>query len=171
MTVTGPHRPEVVEQLFTALAGRDGTGAAGELTEVAQAILRGRLVLVAAVRPLRTGPGEQDALLARLVRTAAALSAATGVQVDVEATETAPSTAVDRGRARVTILGSPVPLEAVAGAVQAVRAAGGWVDTIATSSNDPVTGVELVACGAPRSLLCPALARVAAATDVDVAVS
>jgi phosphoserine phosphatase len=169
LTVTGPHRPEVVEQVFAALAGHDGTAPVGELTDVAQAVLHDRLTLVAVVRPAQRGPREEDTLLARLVRLAAELSAATGMDVDVEVAD-APSSAAP-ARAHVMIVGGPVPAGAVAAAIRGIGAAGGWVEAMSATSSDPLTGVELVACGAAPEVLCSQLAWVAAATGTDIAVA
>ncbi|HZB19212.1 MAG TPA: hypothetical protein VE463_05185 [Blastococcus sp.] len=171
LTITGPHRPDVVEQLFTALAGRDGSDPLGELTDVGQVILRGRLVLVVAVRPVRAGRSQADMLLARLIRLAAELSTATGLEVAVAAVDSPPPVAPDRGRLRVTILGSPVQLGAVEAAIQGVGAAGGWVEATSSTSGNPLTGVELLACGAAPAVLCSRLAWVAAMTGADIAVA
>jgi predicted amino acid-binding ACT domain protein len=171
LTITGPHRPEVVEQLFVALAGHHGTDPAGELTDVGQVILHGRLVLVVAVRPVHSGRSQADTLFARLVRLAADLSTVTGMEVAVTAADETPFRAPDGRRTRVTILGDPVPLGAVAAAIQGVGAAGGRVEAMSSTSSDPLTGVELLACGATPAVLCSQLAWVAAATGTDIAVA
>jgi predicted amino acid-binding ACT domain protein len=171
LTITGRHRPEVVGQLFAALAGHDGSDPLGELTDVGQVILHGRLVLVVAVRPVRDGRSHADMLLARLIRLAEDLSTATGLEVAVAGVDSPPLAAPDRGRLRVTILGSPVQLDAVAAAIQGVIAAGGRVEAMSSMSGNPLTGVELLACGARPAVLCPRLAWVAAVTGADIAVA
>jgi predicted amino acid-binding ACT domain protein len=169
LTITGPHRPEVVEQLFVALAAHDGS--ACEPTGVGQVILRGRLMLVVAVRLLRGDRGQADPLLARLVRLAADLSRTTGMAVAVTAADSPAGLPPDRSRTRVTILGRPVPLDAVAASIEGVRVAGGRVEAMSSTSSDPLTGVELLAYGARPAVLCSQLAWVAASTGTDIAVA
>jgi phosphoserine phosphatase len=169
VTVTGPNRPGVVEELFAVLAEHTGPAPALELVDVGQVVMHGQLVLVVGLRaPGCTGPHAEDALLARLVRSAVDVSAATGVRVQVEAGGPGRSSAADR--CRVTVVGSPVPLEAVAGVTQAMTATGGVVEAMWRLPGEPLAGIELTVTGSEPIALCAALAAVAAATGADIAV-
>jgi phosphoserine phosphatase len=171
VTVTGRNAAGVVELLFAALAEHGDDGRALELVEVGQVVMHGQLVLVAGVRAAAgTGPRTVDALLARLVRSAVDLSAITGLRVQVEAAGPHGPSGADSRRCRVTVLGRPVPLEAVAGVTQATAASGGIVEAIWQLPGEPLTGIELVVAGSEPSALCAGVAAVAAATGTDIAV-
>jgi phosphoserine phosphatase len=171
VTVTGRNRAGAVELLFAALAEHGDNGRALELVEVGQVVMHGQLVLVAGVRAAAgTGPRTVDALLARLVRSAVDLSAATGLRVQVEAAGAYRPSGSDSRRCHVTVLGRPVPLEAVAGVTQATAASGGIVEAIWQLPGEPLTGIELIVEGAEPTALCAGVAAVAAATGADIAV-
>jgi phosphoserine phosphatase len=134
-------------------------------------VMHGQLVLVAGVRAVAgTGPRTEDAVLARLVRAAVDLSAATGLRVQVEAAGAHRPSGDGPPRCRVTLLGRPVPLEAVAGVTRATEDAGGAVEAIWQLAGDQLTGIELVVSGADPVALCAGIASVAAVTGADIAV-
>ncbi|WP_448624848.1 phosphoserine phosphatase SerB [Geodermatophilus sp. URMC 64] len=172
LTVTGVDRPGVTARLFGALAGAsDGTSPL-VVVDVEQVVVHGQLVLGVVVGELPVDGGGQeseDALLARLVRLAGEVSAATGVQVRVEpASDPEPERP---GRPHhVIVLGRPVPPGAVAGAAQAIAALGGNIDAIRRLSDYPVTSFELTVSGAESTALRTELAHIAAATGADIAV-
>jgi phosphoserine phosphatase len=171
MTVTGRNQAGVVERLFGALAEPCGAGPALELVEVAQVVMHEQLVLVAGVRAAAgTGPRAEDAVLARLVRAAVDLSAATGLRVQVEAADAHRPSGDAPRRCRVTLLGRPVPLDAVAGVTRATAEAGGAVEAIWQLQGEQLTGIELVVTGAAPATLCAKVASVAATTGADIAV-
>jgi phosphoserine phosphatase len=171
VTVTGRNQAGVVELLFAALAEHGDAGRALELVEVGQVVMHGQLVLVAGVRSVAgTGPQTVDALLARLVRSAVDLSAATGLRVQVEAAGPHRPSGADSRRCHVTVLGRPVPLEAVAGVTRATAASGGIVEAIWQLPGEPLTGIELIVSGSEPTALCAGVAAVAAATGADIAV-
>jgi phosphoserine phosphatase len=172
LTVTGPNRPGVVEELFGALAQHAGTAPALELVDVGQVVMHGQLVLVVGVRTVEdAGPRGEDALLGRLVRSAVDVSAATGARVQVEAAGPARQAPAEHRRCRVTVVGGPVPLEAIAAVTQAMTASGGVVEAMWRLPGEPLTGLELVVTGAEPIGLCAGLAAVAAATGTDIAVA
>jgi phosphoserine phosphatase len=171
VTVSGPNRPGIVDELFAALARPDGAAPALELAAVGQVVMHGQLVLVVGVRPAEgAGPRTDDALLARLVRRAVDVSAATGARVEVQAAGADLSSGRDHRRCHVTLLGQPVPLDAVAEAARAIAASGGTIEAIWKPSDGPLTGIELIVYGAEPTALCAELASVAAATGADIAV-
>jgi phosphoserine phosphatase len=172
LTVTGVDRPGVTARLFRALAGSADGAPPLEVVDVEQVVVHGQLVLGVVVGALPVdegGPESEDALLARLVRLAGEVSAATGVQVRVEpASDPEPERP---GRPHhVIVLGRPVPPGAVAGAAQAIAALGGNIDAIRRLSDYPVTSFELTVSGAESTALRTELAHIAAATGADIAV-
>jgi phosphoserine phosphatase len=171
LTVTGPDRPGAVDTLFAALARPDPAGPVLELVDVGQVVLGGQLILHVGVRPAEeAGPRTDDALLARLVRLAAEVSAVLGVHVQIDAASTChPGDRYGR-RCRVTVWGQPLSLGAVAGVARAVATAGGTVEAIRQLSSDPLTGVEITVVGAEQAALCSGLATVAGETGADIAV-
>jgi phosphoserine phosphatase len=70
----------------------------------------------------------------------------------------------------VTVLGCPVPIEAVAGVMRAMTAAGGIVEAMWRLPGEPLGGLELTVGGADTIPLCARLAAVAAETGADIAV-
>jgi phosphoserine phosphatase len=172
LTVTGLDRPGVTARLFSALAGAADAAPAVEVVDIEQVVIHGQLVLgvVVASVPVEGQPAEDEAaLLARLERLAADVSAATGVRVRVEsASDPEP---VRRGRPHhVIVLGRPIPPDAVAGAARAIAGIGGNIDAIRRLSDYPVTAFELTVSGAESVALRTALAEVSSQTGADLAV-
>jgi phosphoserine phosphatase len=171
LTVTGPDRPGAVDTLLAALAWPDDAAPVLELVDVGQVVLGGQLILVVGVCPAgEAGPRSDDALLARLVRLAAEVSAVLGAHVQIDAASNCHQ--VDRygRRCRVTVLGQPVSLGAVAGVARVVATAGGTVEAIRQLSSDPLTGVEMMVAGAEPTALCSEMATVADGTGAEIAV-
>jgi phosphoserine phosphatase len=171
LTVTGVDRPGVTARLFSALAGAADGAPPVEVVDVEQVVVHGQLVLgvVVASLPLEGQPAEEEAaLLARLERLAAEVSAATGVRIRVES---AAGPEPERSRPHhVIVLGRPVPPDAVAGAARAIAGIGGNIDAIRRLSDYPVTAFELTVSGAESTALRTALAEVSASTGADLAV-
>jgi len=174
LTVTGGDRPGVTARLFGALAASGEGVAPLEVVDVEQVVVHGQLVLgvvVSALPTEETRSEAEDALLARLVRLAGEVSAATGVQVRVEPASDGEPGPERNGRPHhVILLGRPVPPEAVAGAARAIAALGGNIDAIRRLSDYPVVSFELTVSGADSTALRTELATVAAATGADIAV-
>jgi phosphoserine phosphatase len=174
LTITGGDRPGVTARLFGALAASGDGMPPLEVVDVEQVVVHGQLVLgvvVAALAGEESGLEAEDALLARLVRLAGEVSAATGVQVRVEPASGAEPEPERPGRPHhVILLGRPVPPQAVAGAARAIAALGGNIDAIRRLSDYPVVSFELTVSGAEATALRTELASVAAATGADIAV-
>jgi phosphoserine phosphatase len=174
ITVSGVDRPGVTARLFSALAGASDGASGVEVVDVEQVVVHGQLVLgvVVAALPDEGRPAEDEAaLLIRLGRLAADVSAATGMRVQVESA-TGPQPGPGRsGRPHhVIVLGRPVRPDAVAGAARAIAGIGGNIDAIRRLSDYPVTSFELTVSGAEATALRTALAEVSAATGADIAV-
>ncbi|MGY1745157.1 phosphoserine phosphatase SerB [Blastococcus sp. SYSU D00695] len=170
LTVSGPDRPGVTAQLFTALSA-PGRGPAVEVLDVEQVVVHGQLVLGVVVA---AGEGDGgDTLVAELSRVAGRVAADSGMQVTVEAVgpgaDAAGRSAADRPH-HVILLGRPVTPAAVAGAATAIAGAGANIDAIRRLSDYPVTSIELTVSGAEATELRTVLAAVAAETGTDIAV-
>ena len=174
LTVSGTDRPGVTARLFAALAGATDGAPPVEVLDVEQVVVQGQLVLgvVVASLPVNGAPGEDEpALLERLGRLAADVSAATGLQVRAEPASGPDPGSERRGRPHhVIVLGRPVPPDAVAGAARAIAGIGGNIDAVRRLSDYPVTSFELTVSGAESTALRTALAEVSATTGADVAV-
>jgi phosphoserine phosphatase len=164
----------VTARLFGALAASSDGLPPLEIVDIEQVVVHGQLVLGVVVGALPTDESRseaEDALLARLVRLAGDVSAATGVQVRVEPASGAEPGADRPGRPHhVILLGRPVPPEAVAGAARAIAGLGGNIDAIRRLSDYPVASFELTVSGTDSTALRTELATVAAATGADIAV-
>jgi phosphoserine phosphatase len=172
LTVTGVDRPGVTARLFSALAGAADAAPAVEVVDIEQVVIHGQLVLgvVVASVPVEGQPAEDEAaLLARLERLAADVSAATGVRVRVESASDPEPERWGRPH-HVIVLGRPIPPDAVAGAARAIAGIGGNIDAIRRLSDYPVTAFELTVSGAESMALRTALAEVSSATGADLAV-
>jgi phosphoserine phosphatase len=167
LTITGQNRPGLVEQLFAVLARPDACAPTVELVDLSQVVMHGRLLLALV---LASPSAEEDALLAHAVRLASEVSTTAGVQVEVDVAASGASTSGDDVRARVTVLGRPVPFGAVAGVLSAISATGGVVEAIWSGAGEPPTALEFVVARTPRAALCAQLAAVADATGADIAI-
>jgi phosphoserine phosphatase len=158
VTVTGLDRPGVTSALFAALAAHDV-----EVIEVAQLVLRGRLVLgvVLAVH------GDPSALSRAATHAAEAL----GTEVEVMTSEEPPQAAVRRAqRHHVLVLGRPLRAGAVSEVARRIADLGGNIDSINRLVARPVTALELIVSGADHIRLGSTLVAAAKETGTDIAV-
>ncbi|HLM07240.1 MAG TPA: phosphoserine phosphatase SerB [Blastococcus sp.] len=170
LTVSGPDRPGVTAQLFSALAAGDGAPAV-EVLDVEQVVVHGHLVLGVVVGALGEPAVDEAVLLAHLSTVAAEVADAVGLKVEVEsASEPEPAVEATGRPHHVIVLGRPVPPDTVAGAARAIAGIGGNIDAIRRLSDYPVTSFELTVSGAEATALRSALGSVAATTGADIAV-
>ncbi len=156
VTVVGKDRPGVTAALFQAFAG-----AAVEVLDIEQIVLRGRLVLGILV----TAPRE----IARLEAVATATATDLGMEIEFlrGVGDHAPSQ-VDR--VHVTVLGRPLPPQAVAAITGRIADTGANIDRILRMARYPVTAIEFHVSGGHVDRLRTLLAAEAANQRVDVAV-
>jgi len=158
VTVTGYDRPGVTSALFAALAAHDV-----EVLDVEQVVVRGRLVLGAAL----TLHGDPAALRRAATHAAEAL----GVEVDLALTPDIEDTSPpEQARHRVIVLGNPLRAGAVGLVARCVADLGGNIESMSRVATEPVTGLELVLSGCDHRLLCETLVAAAAETGTDIAV-
>jgi phosphoserine phosphatase len=158
VTVTGFDRPGVASALFAALAAHDV-----EVLDVEQVVIRGRLVLGAAL----TLHGDPAALRRAATRAADALGVEVGLTLTPEIEDTSPP---DQARHRVVVLGQPLRAGAVGLVARCIADLGGNIESMSRVAAQPVTGLELVVSGADHRLLCSTLSAAAAETGTDIAV-
>lgn len=158
ITLTGKDRPGVTSAIFTTLAE-----AGVQVVDLEQIVLRGRLVLGVLV----TAPsvGDLDALGTAVEATADRL----GMSVEIDR-GSGDSPRRPAGRAHVTVLGTPLTAEAMAGIAAQIAAAGANIDRIQRMARYPVTAIDLHVSGADPDALRTLLAVEAARLGVDVAV-
>ncbi len=163
VTLVGRDRPGVTAALFAALQGFDV-----EVVDVEQVVIRGRLVLGVLLGVAPGGAAGGPAGEAALRRTVEETAAVLGLEAEVSAGHG------DEGRRRgtllVTVLGSPLRPDAVAGVAGCLAGCGANIDRIVRLARYPVTCIELEVSGADPQQLREALAAEAAAARVDVAV-
>ena len=159
LTLTGPDRPGVTTRLFAALTA---TGA--PVLDVEQVVIRGQLILGVL---LGTGDGDLVRVLAQPV--ADDLSMALGV-TEGDAEGELELGVKRRERSHVTVLGSPLLPDAVAGVAGRIAELGANIDRIVRLAPYPVTAIELEVSGADPDALRTALSAEAAARSIDVAV-
>jgi phosphoserine phosphatase len=158
VTVTGPDRPGVTSALFAALAAHDV-----EVLDVEQVIVRGRLVLEAAL----TLHGDPAALRRAATHAADAL----GVVVDVSlAADIEGASPPQNGRHRVVVLGHPLRAGAVGLVARCVSDLGGNIESMSRVAATPITALELVVSSVDHRQLCATLVDAAAETGTDIAV-
>jgi len=157
VTLTGPDRPGVTSQLFSALAGHQLS-----VTDIEQVVIRGRLVLGV----LLTSEGDPDLITVR--RVVRALAANLGMEVKITGGSGDPPRR--RGALHVTVMGSPLMPAAIAAIAGQIAASGANIDRIDRLANQPVTCIEMEVSGADPDALRVALARESAEQGVDVAV-
>ncbi len=164
LTITGRDRPGVTTRLFAALA--EGEESALDVVDIEQVVVRGRLVLGVL---LAGAAGRDDATLERAI--AVARRAADDLDMDLEAsTGWGDPSPPRRGRVVVTVLGSPLRPDAVAGLTAEIADAGANIDRITRLAAYPVTSIRMYLSGADAVVLRPALAATASRLGVDVAV-
>ena len=160
LTLTGRDRPGLTTALFSALADH-----AVEVLDIEQVVVRGRLVLGVLLAPAKGS----DPHLAPVV--AAAEKVADDLDLDLEASSgRGDSSARPARRVVVTVLGSPLAPESVAGLTAEIAAAGGNIDTITRLASYPVTSIRLKVSGADVAVLRESLAVAASRLGVDIAV-
>ncbi len=156
ITVTGRDRPGVTAEIFRALAAFRVA-----VLDIEQIVLRGRLVLGILV----TAPRDVARISASLRTTAAAL----GMDIDVEG-GVGDNETRRGGRATVSVLGRPLPSNAVAAFTGRIADTGANIDRIVRMARYPVTAIEFQVSGTDVGRLREVLAREAFAQRVDVAV-
>ncbi|MFN8126366.1 MAG: phosphoserine phosphatase SerB [Candidatus Nanopelagicales bacterium] len=154
ITLSGHDRPGLTARIFEALSG--------DVVDVGQSVLQGRLVQMVL---LRATPDE----VAILSRNLAAVAAELDLDVDISLADPA-----DRRhrllRHRITMLGAPITPEAVAGVARAIAAAGGNIERIDRIAPYPVTAVELVASGSDVESVRTLVTEAAREVGVDISV-
>src|SRR6201986_2760808 len=111
VTLTGRDRPGVTSRLFSALADHQLS-----VLDIEQVVIRGRLVLGAL---LGCGGDPDLTAIHRAIRSVAA-----DLGLDAEITMGSGEQARRRGRLHVTVLGSPLTPDAVAGIAGRIAASG-----------------------------------------------
>jgi phosphoserine phosphatase len=169
ITLTGRDRPGVTSRLFAVLAEHPLT-----VLDVEQVVIRGRLVLGVLVGATATAGAGRPAVpgdsleLGAVGRQVTALAGELGMEAEiVPGTGNGPRR---RGQLHVTVLGSPLPPQAIAAIAGRIAAAGANIDRIGRLAQDPVTCIEFDVSGADAGALRAELAAVASAERVDVAV-
>jgi phosphoserine phosphatase len=156
VTLTGPDRPGVTTQLFSAL----GDAVDADVLDVEQVVIRGQLVL-----GVLLGTSDEDAVRAAATPVGQALGMAVTTSAGADEADARRS-----GRVHVTVLGAPLRPHVVAALAGRIAALDANIDRIVRLSSYPVTSIELEVSGADPIELRSALAREAAAQSVDVAV-
>ncbi|MFT4287661.1 phosphoserine phosphatase SerB [Nocardioides sp.] len=159
ITLTGRDRPGVTSSLFSTLSL-----AGVEVVDIEQIVLRGRLILGLLV----TVPRDERRLRDAVTATADDL----GMSVEIERGE-GDSGSRPRGRAHVTVIGSPLRASAMAAIAGRIADSGANIDRIQRMARYPVTAIELQLSGTDAGdlgRLRALLATEAAAQGVDVAV-
>ena len=158
VTITGFDRPGVTSALFAALSAHDV-----EVLDIEQMVVRGRLVLGAAL----TLHGDPAALRRAATHAADAL----GVEVDVSLTPDVEDIfPPEQDRHRVVVLGHPLRAGAVGLVARCVTDLGGNIESMTRLAASPVTALQLEVSRADHRLLCAGLVDAAAETGTDIAV-
>jgi len=157
VTLSGPDRPGVTAELFTAL-----TTTGSSVLDVEQVVIRGRLVLGVL---LGTDESESSAVLDRV----RAVGTSLGLTVEAERghDEDDPRR---RGRLHVSVVAEPMRPVALAAVAAELAALGANIDRIVRLSRSPVTCLELEVSGAEPGAVRSRLAAVAATHLIDIAV-
>lgn len=152
VTVSGRDRPGLTARIFDALPG--------EVVDVEQTVLQGRLVQMVLLRT-----ADVPAATAHLQRVGAELG------LDVETTtEVSGADHHRRRRTRVTVLAAPLPSSVVAAVARSIASSGGNIETIRRIADYPVIAVELVAAGCPSDDIRAAVTGTARELGVDISV-
>ncbi|GAB3660282.1 phosphoserine phosphatase SerB [Actinocorallia lasiicapitis] len=156
ITLTGRDRPGVTSRLFGTL-----TAFPVEVADVEQVVIRGNLVLGV----LLTYSSGIDSLIDSVEKVADDLEMV--VEMSTGGSKVPKS---KKGKLHVTVLGSPLKPDAMAGVAGKIAAHGANIDRIERLASYPVTAIELAVSGADPKGLRAALATVAAELQVDIAV-
>jgi len=156
VTFTGRDHRGVTSRVFSAAAGYGA-----EVLDIEQLLLRGRLVLGI----LFTEPDDRKGFADALTKVARDVN----MEIDVER-GTGDNRPRRIGRTHVTVLGSPLASEAIAGIAGRISAAGANIDRIVRMARYPVTAIDLDVSGSDPEQLRMALAQEAVRQEVDIAV-
>jgi phosphoserine phosphatase len=156
ITLTGKDRPGVTSAVFGALSG-----AAVEVLDIEQIVLRGRLILGVLVTAPRNVPRVREAV----AETAARL----GMSVDVDG-GVGDNKERGLGRSHVTVIGTPLRASAMAAVAGRIADSGANIDRIERMARYPVTAIDLHVSGVDTELLRSVLATEAARQSIDIAV-
>lgn len=158
VTLTGQDRPAVSARLLDAAAE-----AGADVLDLEQAVVRGRLLLTALLRPQG---GDVEALTGAIQQVGESFGLAVTVEPGL-----GDNPARRTGRASVVVLGAPIRATGLAAVTTAIGDQGANIDRIRRLSRDPVTTLELDLSGADVPQLRRALALLAAEHGIDIAVS
>jgi phosphoserine phosphatase len=164
LTLTGRDRPGLTTALFTALADHDVA-----VIDIEQVVVRGRLVLGVLLAPLDSAADAGTGQLAAAVATAEKVADHLGLDLEASTGYGDPSSR-SASRVVVSVLGSPLAPQAVAGLTAEIAAAGANIDRITRLASYPVTSIRMEVVGADPAVLRPLLAVAASRLGVDVAV-
>lgn len=156
VTFTGRDHRGVTSRVFSAAAGYGA-----EVLDIEQLLLRGRLVLGV----LFTEPDDRKGFADALTKVARDVN----MEIDVER-GTGDNRPRRIGRTHVTVLGSPLASEAIAGIAGRISAAGANIDRIVRMARYPVTAIDLDVSGSDPEQLRMELAQEAVRQEVDIAV-
>ncbi len=156
-TLSGPDRPGVTSHLFASLADLPI-----RVLDVEQVVVRGHLTLAV----LLAADEHSGAVAARIAKTAYDLGMTVTTSLG-----SGDSSRNRTGRAAVTMLGTPLQVQAISAVASAVAATGANIDRIRRLSRYPVTTIELDVSGADVAGLRRDLAAISAREGVDIAVS
>jgi phosphoserine phosphatase len=151
VTVTGPDHPGVTAGLFETLGDTP-------FSDVEQVVVHGRLLLGFVLEH------DTPELRESLVRSATELA------VDLEFATLAGGEAAPAGRHHVTVLGTPLPLSAIAAVARRLSLAGANIERIRRLSTYPAPSYELLVAGGETGELRVGMAAEAVLQRVDVAV-
>jgi phosphoserine phosphatase len=155
-TLTGRDRRGVSSRVFATLAGFGV-----DVLDLEQIVLRGRLILGVLTSVPADLAGTEEAM------TAAAAELGMSLEIDYGSGD---SRRNRTGRCHVTVIGTPLSAEALAGVTDRIRDNGANIDRIERMARYPVTAFEFALSGAEVDRLRTDLATEAAAQGVDIAV-
>ena len=150
ITVSGRDRPGLTARIFQQLRG--------EVLDVEQTVVSGRLVQLVLLAPDRSDEIRQDL---------AQLAGELDLDVEIAPAGDLPS---DRhlGRQQVVVLAAPLPPNAIAAIAEAIRDSGGNIERISRIAAYPVTALEITVVGADPQKLRLTTAAAASGVGVDV---
>ena len=156
ITVTGHDRPGLTSRLCAVLADK-----AARILDMEQVVIRDRLILGILVSLGDDDTGTRDAISAEAERL--------GVAVDFEPMAPRRNSA-DLPKHHVTVLGQPLPPQAMAAITRQISDCGGNIDRITRLSRYPILSFELLVSGCQTEGLKQRLAEEAARQHIDVAI-
>ena len=154
ITLSGHDRPGLTARVFTALTG--------DVLDVGQSVLQGRLVQMVL---LRTRPDE----VAALTRSLQAVATDLDLDLDVSVADDLPNR--HQGlRHRITVIAAPLAPADVAAVSRAIADCGGNIERIDRIADYPVTAVEFVAGGPTLDVIRASVTAAARDVGVDISV-